>query len=173
MQKFKVYFWNRIPKSYFKEIKEKYKNRKNDYMNVYVCEDREEMYNLTDKLENSKIERDYAGRTWCYNKNWYEEENGERKYIKTSPLCGHIVFCKEYFYQDAVAHETTRAVIGYFNRKLKDCQNIFTKVDEYGNILDEEVAPEEDLEELFCYMVGNISDQICCKYRKSVEKGGE
>ena len=74
MQKFKVYFWNRMPKSYFKEIKEKYKNRKNDYMNVYVCEDREEMYKLEDKLEGKPIERDYAGRTWCYNKNWYEEE---------------------------------------------------------------------------------------------------
>lgn len=157
-----------MPKKYFKEIKEKYKDRMRDYMNVYVCETLEEMYELTDKLEKSKVEREYAGRTWCYNRNFYDIETGE--YVKTSPLCGHIVFNKEYFYQDAISHETTHAVIGYFNRKLKDCQNIFTKVDEYGNILDEEVAPEEDLEELFCYMVGNIADEICCKYREEVEK---
>ena len=164
MQKYKVYFWKHIPRSYFKEIREKYKSRKNDYMNIYVCETREEMYDLTDKLEKNKVERDYAGRTWCYSKNYYDVTTGE--YVKTSSCCGHIVFTKEYFYMDAITHESTHAVIGYYNRKLKDCQKIFTKCDERGNLLEPEVEDKDDLEELFCYMVGNIADQIVCKYKE-------
>ena len=163
MQKFKIYFWKGIPKNYFKEIKERYKDRKKDYMNIYICDNREEMYELTDKLEGKPIERDYAARTLCYSKNWYDIENNE--YIKTTNLCGHIIFDKEYFYMDAIAHETGHAVIGYFNRKLRDCQNIFTKCDEKGNVLDKEIEPEHDLEELFCYMIGSIANQIACKYK--------
>lgn len=161
MQKFKVYFWKDLPKGYFKEIKDKHKDRLKDYMNVYVCNNYKEMYDLTDKLEKNKVERDYSARTWCYNRNFYEIDTN--KYIKTSPLCGHIVFNKEYFYMDSITHEVGHAIIGYFNRKLKDCQNIFTKVDELGNILEEEVPDDVDLEELFCYMIGNIANQIALK----------
>jgi len=161
MQKFKVYFWKHLPKGYFKEIKNNHKNRLKDYMNVYICDNYEEMYDLTDKLEKSKVERDYGARTWCYSRNFYEVDTN--KYIKTSPLCGHIVFNKEYFYMDSITHEVGHAVIGYFNRKLKDCQNIFTKVDELGNLLEEEVSDDVDLEELFCYMIGNMADQIVSK----------
>lgn len=162
MQKFKIYFWKHLPKGYFKEIKENHKDRLKDYMNVYICDSIDEMYDLTDKLEKNKVKRDYGARTWCYSKNYYDIETGG--YIKTSPLCGHIVFTKEYFYMDSITHEVAHAVIGYFNRKLKDCQNIFTKVDEVGNILEEEVPDDVDLEELFCYMTGNMADQIVCKY---------
>lgn len=161
MQKFKVYFWKHLPKGYFKEIKNNHKNRLKDYMNVYICDNYKEMYDLTDKLEKSKVERDYGARTWCYSRNFYEVDTN--KYIKTSPLCGHIVFNKEYFYMDSITHEVGHAVIGYFNRKLKDCQNIFTKVDELGNLLEEEVSDDVDLEELFCYMIGNMADQIVSK----------
>lgn len=163
MQKFKVYFWKHLPKGYFKEVREKYKDRKNDYMNVYICDNREEMYNLEDKLEGKPIERDYGARTWCYSKNWYNAETG--KFVKTSPCCGHIVFDSEYFYMDTIAHESTHAVVGYFNRKLKDCQGIFTEIDKDGNVLDNNVKPEEDLEELFAYMVGNMAYDIAYEYK--------
>ncbi len=164
MQKFKVYFWKCLPKRYFKEIKERYRDRKNDYMNIYICDNREEMYKLTDKLEGRAIERNYGARTTCYDRKYHDVETGE--VIKTSPLCGEIVFDKEHFYTNTIAHESTHAVIGYYNRKLKDCQDIFTRTNELGDILDEEVPSEEDLEELFAYMVGNISDQIVCGYKK-------
>lgn len=162
MKKFKVYFWKHLPKGYFNEIKNRHKDRLKDYMNVYICDTRDEMYDLTDKLEKNKVKRDYGARTWCYNKNYYDIETGE--YVKTSPCCGHIVFTKEYYWMDSITHETSHAVIGYFDRKLQDCQKIFTKCDEIGNILEDEVDETEDLEELFCYMVGNIADQIVCKY---------
>lgn len=168
MQKFKIYFWKYIPKGYFKEIREKHKARKNDYMNIYVCDNREEMYNLADKLEGNKLERDYAGRTWSYDRNYYDIKTGE--YVKTSPCCGHIVFNKEDFYMNSITHEVGHAVIGYFNRKLRDCQGIFTKIDDEGNILDSEYIPEKDLEELFCYMLGNMADQIVYKYKDDGEE---
>ena len=72
---------------------------------------------------------------------------------------------------NVITHEVGHAIIGYFNRKLRDCQGIFTRCDEEGNILSEEVPPECDLEELFCYMLGNMSDQIVCKYKE--EQKGE
>ena len=164
MQKYRVYFWKYLPKKYFIDIKEKYKNRKNDYMNIYVCDTKEEMYELENKLEGKHIEEDYVARTWCYSKNWYDSESNT--YIKTSSLCGHIVFNKEYFFMNAITHESTHAVIGYFNRKLRDCQKIFTKCNNKGDILEIDVPPENDLEELFCYMIGNIADQIVCKYKE-------
>ena len=92
MQKFKVYFWRYIPKGYFKEIRERYKSRKNDYMDIYVCKNREEMYNLSDKLEKTKLERDYAARTLCYSLNY--REVGTDKLVKIGNKCGHIVFDK-------------------------------------------------------------------------------
>ena len=161
MQKFKIYFWRNLPKKYFLNIKEKHKDRFKDYMNIYICDNFEEMYNLTDKLEKDKVKRDYAARTWCYSRNVYDIETN--KHIKTSALCGHIIFNKEYYYMDSITHEVTHAVIGYFNRKLQDCQKIFTKTDKLGNIIEKEPCEEEDLEELFCYMVGNLANQIANK----------
>lgn len=167
MKSFKVYFWKRLPKSMFKEIKNKYKDRTKDYMNVYVCENYEEMYNLCDKLENDKVERDYGARTYCFSRNWYDYETHE--YLKTSPMCGYMAFNKEYFYMNAIAHESCHAVIGYFGRKLKEHQDIFVKTDKYGNIIDDK--EENDInEELFCYMVGNIADQIVYNTEEKDEK---
>lgn len=164
MEKFNVYFWKNMPRGMFKEIREKNKDRLKDYMKVYICEDFEEMYELVDKIECDNLERDYAGRTLCYNRNLYSVE--DNSFIKTSPCCGHIVLNKKYFYMDSVSHECTHAVIGYFSRKLKDLTNIFTKVDEIGNIIDDEDYCE-DYEELFCYMVGGISDQIVSKHNNN------
>jgi len=158
VQKFKVYFWKWLPSKIFKDIKTKYRNRLNDYMNVYICEDFKEMYDIVDKVEKQKQERDYAGRTFCIDKNCYEVETG--KFVKTYPCCGYMYFNKNHFYMDTISHESTHAVIGYFNRKLKDMQNIFTLI-ENEKIINED---ETDLnEELFCYMVGNIGDQIVSK----------
>lgn len=128
-------------------------------MNVYICENFKEMYEFEDKLEGKEVERDYGARTWCYSKNFYS--NGE--YVKTSPLCGHIIFTEENFYMDAISHESTHAVIGYFTRKLKEEQKLFVKVSETGEILGETEETDEN-EELFCYMVGLISDQIVSNY---------
>lgn len=164
MQKFKIYFWKYLPKGYFKDIKEKYKDRNKDYMNVYICDTFEEMYDLEDKLEGKPIERDYGARTWSYSKNYYDCKTNE--YVKTSPCCGHIIFNKDFFYMSAITHEVGHAVIGYFSRKLKPYQDIFTKVDELGNIIEGE--DECDInEELFCYMIGNMADQIACKYNEN------
>lgn len=157
MQKFKVYFWKHLPKQLFKDIKIKYKDRLKDYMNIYVCETFEEMYNLTDKLEDKSQERNYGGRTLCIDKNYYDIETGN--YVKTGPCCGHIIFNKEYFFMDTISHESSHAVIGYFNRKLKKYRNIFADIDKDGN----EINSSIESEELFCYMVGNIGDQIVSK----------
>lgn len=154
MQKFKVYFWKRLPRGMFKEIKEKHKDRMKDYMNVYLCDNYEEMYDLCDKLEENELERDYGARTFCFSRNWYSLET--HQYIKTSPMCGYIAFNKEYFYMNAITHESSHAVIGYFARKLKDCKDIFDEIDDIGNLVKEYL----DNEELFCYMVGNMSSQI-------------
>lgn len=160
MQKFKVYFWKYLPKQLFKDIKQEYKDRLKDYMNVYICDTFEEMYRLENKLEKQYVEEDYGARTWCYTKNYWDIQSG--KYIKTSPLCGHMIFNKEYYYISSISHESTHAVIGYFSRKLKEYKHIFTEIDEEGNIL--EGGNECDInEELFCYMVGNIGDQIVSK----------
>lgn len=166
MKKYKVYFWHRIPRKIFKPIKEKYKARLKDYMNIYVCENFDEMYNLCDKLEKTELKRDYAGRTYCFSKNFYVIETGE--YVKTSPCCGYIALNEKYFWMDSITHESTHAVIGYFNRKLKDYQNVFVEMDKDGNILS---GVEDELnEELFCYMVGNLADQIVAKYDKIKEE---
>lgn len=157
MQKFKVYFWKYMPKSMFKDIRAKHKNRLNDYMNIYICDTFEEMYDLTDKLEKEKQERDYGARTWCIDKNSYDIETGE--FVKTNPQCGHIIFNKKYFYMDVISHECTHAVIGYFNRKLKEYRDIFADIDKEGNEINGNVGNEE----LFCYMVGGIGNQIIDK----------
>lgn len=159
MRKFKVYFWKTIPNLIFKEIKNKYKNRQRDYMNAYICDTMEEMYNLCDKLEKDKLKRDYGARTYCFAKNYYDVKTN--KYIKTSPMCGHMVFNSEYFTMNSIVHESTHAVIGYFNRKLNEYQEIFMKSNEEGYI--EDTYKNETNEELFCYMLGSIADQIVFK----------
>ena len=142
----------------FKDIKIKYKNRLRDYMNVYVCDTFEEMYRLENKLENTHVEEDYGTRTWCYSRKFYSFETEE--YVKTSPLCGHMIFNKEYFFMDTISHESAHAVIGYFARKLQEYKEIFDEIDENGNLINEHLENEE----LFCYMVGNIADQIVGGY---------
>lgn len=157
MQKYKVYFWKYMPRNMFKEIKQRYKNRLNDYMNVYVCEEYKEMYDLVDKIEKEKQERDYGAKTWCIDKNYYEIETN--LYVKTSSCCGYMYFNKKQFFMDTISHESTHAVIGYFNRKLKDYRTVFADIDKTG----EEINGNIQNEELFCYMVGNIGNQIVIK----------
>ena len=157
MQKFKVYFWKNLPKKMFKEIKNRYKENKKDYITVYVCDTFEEMYKLGDKLEKEELEKNYGARTFCYTKNYWNIETGE--YVKTSHDCGHILFNKEYFYADSVSHEVSHAIVGYFSRKIKEKEEIFCKTDKYGKILKE----NDEIEELFCYMLGNITNEIFCQ----------
>lgn len=172
MIKFQVYMWKGQPRGYFKEIRGKYKDRLRDYMNVYICDTFEEMYDLSDKLENTKLERNYGARTLSYTKNFYDIESGE--YVKTSPCSGHIIFNKEYFYMDSICHESSHAVIGYFARRLKEEKNIFEEFDLLGNLQEAEeesnIMDVVDNEELFCYMLGSISNQIVIGYDKIDKK---
>lgn len=77
-----------------------------------------------------------------------------------------MIFTVKNFYMDSISHESTHAVIGYFARKLKDMQDLFTEISEYDDILGETEECEEN-EELFCYMVGSISDQIVANYNRN------
>jgi len=157
MKKFKIYFWKRTPIKLFREIKRENRERIRDYMNVYVCKDYKEMYELSEKLEGKKIERDYGARTMNYIKKWLDYESGE--YVKTSPCCGYILFCEENLTYETVAHESSHAVIGYFGRQLrKYADQVIQKVP-----FEEEwtESKEADLiEELYCYMCGGIVNQI-------------
>lgn len=164
MKRFKVYFWKRVPVQIFREVKRENKNRLRDYMNVYLCKDLEEMYNLVDRL-GEKVPRDYGARTLNMVKQWYDNESGE--YVKTSPCCGWIALCDEYFSYETIAHESSHAVIGYFGRQLRKYGNRFVRViDVKENKLEDigdELDKEEDadlLEELYCYMLGSLVEQI-------------
>lgn len=153
MKRFKVYFWRRVPISVFREIKRDNKDRLRDYMNVYVCEDFEEMYDLNDKLENQIVPRDYGARTLSYNKKWYDNESGE--YVKDSPCNGYMIFNKKFLGINTIVHESSHGVIGYFSRKLKDHKEIFDEVEN-----DEVISESSVNEELFAYMIGSIVEQI-------------
>lgn len=153
MKRFKVYFWKRVPVQIFREVKRENKSRLRDYMNVYLCKDLEEMYNLVDKLNGEKIPRDYGARTLNYTKKWYDNESGE--FVKESPCNGWIVLCDEILSYNTIAHESSHAVIGYFARKLKGYKEIFDKIE------GDEVVKENPInEELFAYMLGSLVEQI-------------
>lgn len=164
MERYKVYFWKRVPISLFRGIKRGNKERLRDYMNVYVCKDFKEMYDLVDKLSGEKIERDYGARTLNMVKQWYDNESGE--YVKTSPCCGWIALCDEYLSYETIAHESSHAVIGYFGRQLRKYGNSFvrvidvkeSKLEDIGDELDKE-EDADLLEELYCYMVGSLVHQ--------------
>lgn len=167
MKKFKIYFWKRMPRGMFKEERKRYKNRLRDYMIVYICKDFKEMYELEDKLEKEELKRDYAARTYCYTKNFWDIESGE--YVKTSPCCGHMVFNEEYFYMDSISHECGHAVIGYFTRKIVEMQDMYERIDEVGHLVSDKEESErcEIKEELFCYMLGSLANQIAIGYEDS------
>lgn len=153
MKRFKVYFWRRVPVQIFREIKRENKERLRDYMNVYVCDNFKEMYDLNDKLEGVDTPRDYAARTLSYDKKWYDNESGE--FTKYSPCSGYMVFNEEYLPVNTISHECCHAVIGYFARKLKGYKEIFDEIE------NDEVVSEDSLnEELFAYMQGSLVEQI-------------
>ena len=157
----KIKVWKRIPK--FLKIEElgNKEARKDDYYRLWVFDNEEEMYNTVDKVEKQKVERNYIGRCHCETKRYYlvDTETKEMEYIKTSPYCGDIFLLKSAIYQDVLSHETTHAVLGYFNRKINKPEKII-----YADKLEENNISEEadNYEELFCYMVGNIADEILC-----------
>jgi len=158
MKRYKVYFWRKVPIKLFREIKRENKERLRDYMNVYICENIKEMYEISDKLEGKKIERDYGARTMNYIKRWVDYESGE--YVKTSPCCGYILFNQEEIDNNTIAHESSHAVIGYFGRQLnRYADHLIQKIDLETNEW-VEIEEAELIEELYCYMCGGLVHQI-------------
>ena len=160
MKKFKIYFWKRIPNVLFKEIKEEYRDRRRDYMNVYFCSDYDEMYRLGDKLdrrwEQELEEHNYGARTFCHDKIFIDSDTGEM--VGISPQCGEMIFNDEYFSNNIISHECCHAVIGYFSRKLEKNKEVFTEVVNHELVKDNMVN-----EELMCYMIGSLVEQICAE----------
>ena len=150
MKKFKIYFWKNIPKEIRSVGNEK--SSKNDYMIVNIFETYEEMYNYVDKREKHKVERNYAARSYCLSHVYLNLETKEEKY---TPLCGDLYFMVDNMGGSIVSHECCHAVIGYFNRKIKNKNNLF--VDIPDDLIYEDCL---DIEELFCYMLGGLVNQI-------------
>ena len=157
MKKFKIYFWKNMPNELFKDLKEKYKDRQKDYMRVYFCSDFNEMYRLGDKLdkqwEQESDPHNYGARTFCHDKCYVNED---KEIIGVAPQCGEMIFNDEWFTNNCIAHECTHAVLGYISRKLKEHKDVFDEIEDYKLIKDNTYN-----EELVCYMVGNLVEQIC------------
>ena len=171
MIKGRIKVWKGIPKFLkIEELRNK-EARKDDYYRLWVCDNEEEMYNLVDKVEKNKIERNYIGRCYCETKRYYliDTETKEMEYVKTSPYCGDIFLVKDSIYQDVISHETAHAVLGYFNRKIKKPEKLIYRkkiekqeinCDNYKEINKRDAEESDNYEELFCYMVGNIANEI-------------
>ena len=158
--KFKIYFWRNIPKE-FKSYGNS-KSSKKDYMIVNIFNSYEEMYDYVDKREKQKVERDYSGRCYCID---HVFENIETKEWEYKPLCGDLYFVYDNMGGGTVSHECCHAVIGYFNRKIKDKQKL---MEDIQNDVVYDDCP--DIEELFCYMQGNLVNQIYNHYFEDAEK---
>lgn len=157
MEKYKIKMWKNIPKFLKFEDHANECARKDDYMNLYIFDTFEEMYDKVDKEEKQKIARDYMGRCYSFTQKqvYVDDETGEEEFIKWLPCCGNLYFVRECTYVDVVPHECSHAVVGYFNRKIKNHEKLFMKN------LEELDSESNDLEELFCYMHGNIVSQVC------------
>lgn len=143
---------------------------KNDYMTLYIFDTKQEMYRYSTKyLSDSSI--DYMARTMCETRLLFD---GNDNFAKYSNNCGYLCFNLEEFGVITVSHEVAHAILGYFNRKIENYKDLFFD----GFYLDEELPNWRDLvdyniEEVFCYMVGNLNDQIWEYYFKiQEEKGG-
>ena len=159
MKKFKVYFWKNIPKEIRSMGNEK--SSKNDYMIVNIFDSYEEMYNYVDKREKHKVERNYAARSYCINHVYLNLETKEEKY---TPLCGDLYFMVDNMGGSIVSHECCHAVIGYFLRKIKDKSKLMQDISKNSN------DDCEELEELFCYMLGSLVNQIYNYYFDEYDK---
>lgn len=167
MKRKRIYVWKDIDKiSFLDKYREKYKERQKDYYTLYIFDKYEEMYKFCKRKDRYK-ETNYAARTYTY----ISVSDDEKEEIL--PDNGRIYLCEENNPGDrTVAHEVSHAVIGYFNRKIDNFNEIFTpKLDDKGR-LDLDKA-NEDLEELFAYMVGNMTDQIATFYIDKYEKDKE
>ena len=153
MKKIKIYFWRNLPTLLFKETRKKYKKRLNDYINVYVFNNDQELYDFCDEKTETKDKRNYVAKT--FNESKYKCENEE--FISKTPYCGWIAFNYNFLNIDTISHEVCHAVLYYFAITLeeeKDIMQVFNKktkeIDVYNNLN----------QELFCYMVGNMSNEI-------------
>lgn len=153
MIKGKVYLWRHLPDSLFKELKKKYKVRKNDYYNVYVLPTREEMYEFVDKKEKGPLERDYNARTLCFYNNYYDNETNEL--VKTGNIHGYMYFNEPNLTFNAIAHECTHAVLGYIGREMPDILKYIREYD-YNDLTNDAIVSEE----IMAYMIGNMSNDI-------------
>lgn len=158
MYKFKIYMWQYIKKvKMFKEIIEENKDRLKDYMNVYIFEDYNEMYDYVDKSTKIKQIRNYQGMTYSYKRGLLEtdDEKGYKdKLIGYFKCHGNIYLCdkgQELTY-NVISHEVCHAIIQYFDNHLLKYNPICKQ---------NEKATKADLnEELFCYMTGFLNNQI-------------
>lgn len=153
MLKGKVYLWHHLPDCLFKDLKEKYKIRKNDYYQVFVFDTRKEMYDFVDKKEKKTLERDYNARTLCFYNNYYSVETNEL--VKTGNIHGYLFFNEEHLTFDAISHEATHAVLGYIGRELPEVLKFIRKF-KYNDLSSDAIIYEE----LVCYMIGHMSNDI-------------
>lgn len=138
--------WKHTNNYVLKDIRNKYKDRLNDYMNVYIYENNEEMYRNVNKIEKANIGNNYQARTWRFTRIY---ENKGKGIVKVCPYSGNLYFSMEDLSTKVITHECGHAVLGYINRKIKEKLDIFSE-DNDGY----------DIEELFCYMLGSIASQI-------------
>lgn len=168
MKRKRIYVWKDIDKiSFLDKYREKYKERQKDYYTLYIFDTYEEMYKYCKKKDRYK-KADFGGRTMVYTSISDDEKE------EILPDSGRIYLCEEDNPGDrTVAHEVSHAVIGYFNRKIDDFNEIFMPRLDNKGVLDLDKA-NVDLEELFAYMTGNIVDQIVTfyidKYKKDKEE---
>ena len=157
MVKGKVYLWRHLPNRLFKEVKDSYKDRLGDYYNVYIFDNREDMYKGVEKIEKTTIDRDYGARTLCFQLNYYDVKTNEL--VKRGNLHGNLYFDNEHLTFSHIAHECSHAIIGYFGRELHEYMENINNYDYFKDSLDDD---SDISEELYCYMVGNVSDKVLC-----------
>ena len=151
MKRFRVYYWNEIKEmDMFKSIVKKNRDRLNDYCIVTVYDNYNEMYDNVDKIEKEytgEVERDYAGRTYQYETTI---RNGFKKWIGKSQAM--VSFCRDELTYRTVNHEIGHIVYGYISKYCK--RSLKCDYDKRGK------GKQPMYEELMCYMIGDISDQI-------------
>lgn len=153
MLKGKVYLWRHLPDCLFKDLKKRYKARKNDYYNVFILPTREEMYEFVEKKEKKTLERDYNARTLCFYNNYYNNETN--KLVKTGNIHGYMYFNEPNLTFNAIAHECTHAVLGYIGREMPEILKYIREYD-YNDLTNDAIVSEE----LMAYMIGDMSNDI-------------
>lgn len=164
MKKFKIKMWKWINPRFRSLVNERY--HKDNYMNVYVLDNYDEMYDFVDKIEKQKEKRNYGGRCLTYYRYFIDLETKE---TRPSPLCGNIYFVKDNMGVGAVTHECSHATIGYFNRRIKDYKKIFDDTLNYDISIPNEIDDSCDIEELFCYILDGLIRQVYNYYYKYID----